>query len=347
MPQAPTSAKQHAATFVGIAAGLSLLAAAVLLRKARQQQQQQVDGARGAHYQQDSSELLKAVAKRSKAVMYIVSNKTYDKFSLPNLTKYLRMKGVEVFEGEDSEECLRENALRLLAFMEQDASKPGVRAQAGVPLSHELIPAGISPQKLNDMYPDMEEAYIQQPLDYGNNSRYGKTWKISCYIVGMETCIPKILPHPPMVKVMGPIMDQTTEMFAKWYCSLKSLASIDVSVLNAFVTKYRPVEHEEGLKKHIDGTRVDGSAIVALPSAEKWEGGELLVWDGKPQQEFEYKMKPGDILFMDNGVWHQANSISKGTRWALVIFMKLRNPKSYGSSKVLTTATPLASKTVA
>ena len=33
--------------------------------------------------------------------------------------------------------------------------------------------------------------------------------------------------------------------------------------------------------------------ILALPSDERFEGGELHVWDGKPKQELAYRMAPG------------------------------------------------------
>jgi quercetin dioxygenase-like cupin family protein len=49
------------------------------------------------------------------------------------------------------------------------------------------------------------------------------------------------------------------------------------------------------------------------------------VWDGRPeQQEFVYRMRAGDVIFLDNGVWHQAKPITSGTRWALVLFLRVR-----------------------
>lgn len=33
-----------------------------------------------------------------------------------------------------------------------------------------------------------------------------------------------------------------------------------------------------------------------------------------------YDTRSGDIAFIDRAVWHQADPITKGTRWALVIF---------------------------
>lgn len=282
-------------------------------------------------------DLLRDVEARSKAVLYVVSTAKNDKFSLPNLTKYLRMKGVEVFEGATQDESLHVNARRLLEFMDKAASAPGAqqRAAPGVPLRHELIPAGYSCQDLEERFESMKEAYVQQPLDYGRNSRYGDKWRISCYLVVLENWKPKIQPHPPMVECMGPVMDRCTDLFGKWYCGVKSLASVDVSVMNAFVTRYRPIHEEDQLKKHIDGSNVDGSVILALPTDDPFEGGELLVWDGKPQKEFVYRMAPGDLLFLDNAVWHQARPISSGTRWALVLFLRLQGHTPHGSTKTV------------
>mmetsp|Transcript_6182 Transcript_6182/g.17165 ORF Transcript_6182/g.17165 Transcript_6182/m.17165 type:complete len:351 (-) Transcript_6182:67-1119(-) len=282
-----------------------------------------------------ADELLQEVAQKSKAVLYVVSNKTSDKFSLPNLTKYLRMKGVEVFEGSTPEDTIEVNALRLLQLLDSTASGPGSkpRAAPGAPLHHELIEEGVARADLDARFPAMKDAYVQQPLDYGRNSRYGDKWRISCYLVVMENWKPKIEAHPAMVECMGPVMDKCTDAFARWYCGIKSLASIDVSVMNAFVTRYRPVHEEDQLKKHIDGSNVDGSVILALPTDDPFEGGELYVWDGKPQKEYVYRMNPGDLLFLDNAVWHQAKPITSGTRWALVLFLRLQSPIAHGSCR--------------
>ncbi|KAL7522533.1 LOW QUALITY PROTEIN: hypothetical protein ACHAWX_007233 [Stephanocyclus meneghinianus] len=87
---------------------------------------------------------------------------------------------------------------------------------------------------------------------------------------------------------------------------------------------------------------VDGSVVVALP-IDRWtaseeedlfegHGGGLTFWDGVKQSdeggksepaEITYNTRSGDVAFIDKGVWHQANPITKGTRWALVIFYKV------------------------
>merc|ERR1711972_1032497 len=153
---------------------------------------------------------------------------------------------------------------------------------------------------------------------------------ISCYVVVMENWKPKILPHEPMVLCMSPTMDKCVEAFRKWYCHVHALASVDVHVMNAFVTRYRAIHEEDQLKKHIDGSNVDGSVILALPTDDPFEGGSLHVWDRKPEKEFVYQIKPGDVIYLDNGVWHQAKPISCGTRWALVLFLRVRKPVPLG-----------------
>ena len=82
---------------------------------------------------------------------------------------------------------------------------------------------------------------------------------------------------------------------------------------------------------------MDGSAVIALP-VDRWtgpedvmsfegHGGGLTFWDGHPnpakQQEINYDTRSGDIGFIDKAVWHQANPITKGTRWAMVIFYEV------------------------
>merc|ERR1712014_193632 len=124
-------------------------------------------------------------------------------------------------------------------------------------MRHTIKKHAISVEKLDKLFPQMKTAYAQQPLDYGRNSRYGDKWKISCYLVVMENWKPKIQPHMPMVQCMGSVMNACTKAFQQWYCQLRTLASVEVSVMNAFVTRYRAVHEEDQLKKHIDGAGVD------------------------------------------------------------------------------------------
>jgi len=282
---------------------------------------------RWRHRAEDLDALLQEVGQRSKGVLYIVSNKTKDQFSVVNLKKYLRMKGVEVQDGATEEETISRNARQLLQLLDTEGTTVPPKA---VQLRHALVSSVIDPERLTALFPAMKAAYVQQPLDYGRNSRYGDKWRISCYLVVMENWKPKIEAHQPMVECMGPVMDACTEAFAKWFCRQRSLASVNASVMNAFVTRYRPIQDEDELKKHIDGANVDGSVILALPTDDPFQGGALHVWDGKPQRESVYHMRPGDVIFLENAVWHQAKPITTGTRWALVIFLRLKDMTPQG-----------------
>jgi len=78
--------------------------------------------------------------------------------------------------------------------------------------------------------------------------------------------------------------------------------------------------------------------VVALPM-DRWtapeyinsfegHGGGLTFWDGKTPltgrpRETTYDTRCGDVALIDRAVWHQANPITKGTRWALVIFYRV------------------------
>ena len=114
-----------------------------------------------------------------------------------------------------------------------------------------------------------------------------------------------------------------------------------VKRLMTFVTRYTAAPGEQALLKHVDGAgKVDGSIVVALP-IDRWSapgdgnsfeghGGGLTVWDGRSAgeprgrpQEIRYDTRSGDVAFLDRAVWHQANPITRGTRWALVIFYKV------------------------
>jgi len=278
---------------------------------------------------EDLERLLRDVGRQSKGVLYIVSNRTNDHFSCANLKKYLRMKGVEPCEEATEQETMLANAKLLLRLLSAGGtSVPPASAQ----LRHELVSSAIQPERLANVFPVMKEAYVQQPLDYGRNSRYGDKWRISCYLVVMENWKPRIEPHRPMVECMTPVMDACTDAFARWFCRRRALASVDVIVMNAFVTRYRAIQDESELKKHIDGANVDGSVILALPTDDPFQGGALHVWDGKPQREFVYRMRPGDAVFLESAVWHQARPISAGTRWALVLFLRLQGAAPRGSS---------------
>lgn len=319
---------RHVALAV-VSSAVALFAASIFWRRCRVEASL-VAPLDGEQVAANSQELLAEVGKISKAVFYTVSNKTNDAFSEKGLAKYLGMKKLEVHEGGTSEETLRVNGLRLLEHLQLNGDS--ARPRGPVPLRHIVIREGIDPARLTQLFPEMKEAYMQQPLDYGRNSRYGDKWRISCYLVVMESWKPKIEAHLPMVRCMSQVMQDCVDAFVTWYCPLKKLGSVDCSVMNAFVTRYTTMEGEDQLEKHIDGANVGGSVILALPTDDPFDGGKLRVWDGKPTKEIVYDMKPGDIMFLDNAVFHQAMPISSGTRWALVLFLRLQNPKGVSTS---------------
>lgn len=265
------------------------------------------------------AELFEDVKKRSKGICMAVSNKTNSAFSAKSLVTYLKKQGLSPNSGTALVDVAA-NAELLVELLQRNGDS--CRSSAST-MRHAVTREGISPAKLLELFPAMKTAYRQQPLDYGRNSRYGDKWRISCYLVVMENWKPKILPHQPMVDCMAEVMDECVRLFENWYCDYKKLSSTRASVMNAFVTRYRPVLEEDQLQKHIDGANVDGSVILALPTDDPCEGGQLHVWDGKPQKELSYLMQPGDIMFLDNAVWHQAKPITSGTRWALVLFLRL------------------------
>jgi len=301
--------------------GTAVAAAALLLGCALRWHRRRRGRARGPE------ELLHAVGRRSKGVLYAVSNKTNDAFSIPNLTSYLRTKGVAIHAGATAEETITVNAERLLQLLDSAGTR---LPRSSARLRHALVSGVVHPDDLKRIFPAMKAAYVQQPLDYGPHSRYGDKWRISCYMVVMENWKPKIEPHEPMVECMTPAMNACTDAFAKWYCCQRGLSAVEVVVMNAFVTRYRAVQDEDQLKRHIDGANVDGSVVLALPTDDPFQGGALHVWDGKPQRQVVYPMRPGDALFLENAVWHQAKPITSGTRWALVLFLKLHNAKPQG-----------------
>ena len=174
-----------------------------------------------------------------------------------------------------------------------------------------------------------------------------KEWKISCYLEVMAGGIPCTNPNLALLEHFTPLLDTCNDAFSHWYrqqhsCNHQRKAAttserIRVKRLMTFVTRYTPNPGEQALLKHVDGAgKVDGSVVVALP-IDRWsapehcnafQGGGLTFWDGKDSSrrplEIHYDTRSGDLAFIDRAVWHQADPISKGTRWALVIFYEVQ-----------------------
>ena len=213
---------------------------------------------------------------------------------------------------------------------------------------HINLEAAIDPKELEGLFPAIKANWKGAVLDYTETigySRY-KNWSISCYLRVWDGWTPRTGSHAPLVAVMDPILDEAQRLFTEWYKEYHGLAAVEVLLMNSFVTRYRPVNDEDQLKKHVDGRKVDGSLILDLPTDMPYEGGKLSVWDGPDRTETLYQMKPGDLMMLDNMVWHQAHPITSGERWALVIFFKCKWKAAPGGKAGKTGKTEKTVKTV-
>lgn len=225
--------------------------------------------------------------------------------------------------------------------IEKEIFKCVLRKKLGK-MRHLVIEKGIEPKYLESLFPKILELFAPQTVEYNGGIAKVKTWKISCYLEVMDGGIPCANPHIDLLSVCHPLLESCNYLFKMWYtqqhaCNGKKLDGIEVERIMTFITRYTPAPGEEALLKHVDGAgKVDGSMVVALP-IDRWSGpeeensfeghgGGLTFWDGKRDGrpiEIDYDTRCGDVAFIDRAVWHQANPISKGTRWALVIFYKL------------------------
>jgi hypothetical protein len=232
---------------------------------------------------------------------------------------------------------------------------------------HLVIPRAISSTYLDHylMPPIVTDLFQPQTVSYNGGVANIKQWRISTYLEVMEGGIPCTNPHEELKCHCWELLETCNSLFASWYkqqhacndATTSTSYKVDadgnpiVSRLMTFITRYTPAPDENALLKHVDGAgKVDGSVVVALP-IDRWTaseeensfegyGGGLTFWDGRRTQrsadgknrgpeEIVYDTRSGDIAFIDRAVWHQANPITKGTRWALVIFYKVeRNNKS-------------------
>ena len=187
-------------------------------------------------------------------------------------------------------------------------------------MKHALFPAAIPSDYLEGIFPEMKRSYKPADLTYGKYKR----WNLSCYCEVWEGWTPKTPPHPPMAAAMKETLALSKDIFTKWYCERNGLEECEVITMNSFVTRYSPEPGKSELGKHVDGRKVDGSLILALPTDEPFDWPGLKVWDGKrgAKKEYLYTMKPGDVCVLDNMVWHHALPITSGRRYALVCFYK-------------------------
>ncbi len=238
----------------------------------------------------------------------------------------------------------------------RDIAKPNARAEIAkgvvrkklAKMRHLVLKEGISPAYLDSIMPSIMSNFFPQKVNYNGGIANIKEWKISCYLEVMDGGVPCTNPCKPLLDVCVPLLDTCDALFIDWYkqqhaCNKpgqpKRTEPYNVKRVMTFITRYTAYPDEQALLKHVDGAgKVDGSVVVALP-VDRWSGpeevysfeghgGGLTFWDGSPvpskQTEIRYDTRSGDVGFIDKAVWHQANPITKGTRWALVIFYEVR-----------------------
>ena len=188
------------------------------------------------------------------------------------------------------------------------------------PTRHKVLAGkegGVDPEWLNALFPSLEAAFDPQ----AGVTYKGVDWKISSYMELEEAFISgshTVRPNTALLDVCRPLLDLCDEKFITWYKNCYGLKRAKPLRRHSFLTRYLPMKDQDQLRKHIDGKHLDGSVVVKLPSA--CEGGQLRVWDGRPVQEFTYDMGTGDVVCLDRAVWHQAMPVTKGIKWALVVF---------------------------
>jgi len=212
-------------------------------------------------------------------------------------------------------------------------------------MRHLVVKGAIDPMYLDELFPIIKDNFSPQEVHYNGGVAKVKDWRISCYLEVMDGGVPCTNPNLDLLSVCTPLLESCDDMFIKWYrqqhsCSKRSKNNINVTGstnltvkrIMTFITRYTPAPGEEGLLKHVDGAgKVDGSVVVALPIDQddsfEGHGGGLSFWDGRNSTgapfQIDYATRSGDIAFIDRAVWHQANPIYKGIRWALVIFYQV------------------------
>mmetsp|Transcript_22619 Transcript_22619/g.28867 ORF Transcript_22619/g.28867 Transcript_22619/m.28867 type:complete len:384 (+) Transcript_22619:31-1182(+) len=194
-------------------------------------------------------------------------------------------------------------------------------------LKHICVRQIIPKQLLEDSFEGVREHYRAQSLQ--EYSRY-KNWTRSCYMETHPFLPPQVEVHKPLYECLKEVLDMGKLHFAAWYKELNNLDEVEVVTLNSFVTKYIPHPGKNEFGKHVDGAKIDGSLILALPTDEPHDWPGLLVWDGpnhgtklqKKRPEHHVHLEPGDACFLDKLVWHHGLPITTGARYVIVCFYK-------------------------
>uniref|UniRef100_A0A7S3PDM7 Fe2OG dioxygenase domain-containing protein n=2 Tax=Amphora coffeiformis TaxID=265554 RepID=A0A7S3PDM7_9STRA len=201
---------------------------------------------------------------------------------------------------------------------------------------HLVLPKAIDAAYLDELFPQLLDLFNPQTVYYNGGIAKVPEWKISCYLEVMEGGVPTTHPNLELQAHFEPLLDACNDIFLFWYHQQHACNKVNQKPvqgchrLMTFVTRYTPNPGEQALLKHVDGAgKVDGSVVVALPidrwsapeSENAFEGGGITFWDGG--NEIHYDTRSGDLALIDRAVWHQADPIIKGTRWALVIFYRV------------------------
>ncbi|KAL9186042.1 hypothetical protein ACHAXT_005280 [Thalassiosira profunda] len=266
----------------------------------------------------------------------------------PSVTEIAAPAGDDAAANEGPSDC---NVISSPDDVQRQITKGVVRAKLSK-RRHLVLPRAISPAYLDELMPAIvADLFEPQTVTYNGGVANIKNWKISCYLEVMEGGVPCTNPHEGLRDHCRDLLETCNALFASWYrqqhaCNDSTTSKYKVnengdpivSRLMTFITRYTPAPDENALLKHVDGAgKVDGSVVVALP-IDRWtaphdvnsfegHGGGLTFWDGRrsaaASEGIVYDTRSGDVAFIDRAVWHQANPITKGTRWALVIFYKV------------------------
>jgi len=142
-------------------------------------------------------------------------------------------------------------------------------------LKHACVQGIVPKELLMSSFEGVKKHYkSQQLMEY---SRY-KNWTRSCYMESHPFLPPQAKVTKPLYDSLKEILDIGKSHFAAWYKELNNLDEVEVITLNSFVTKYLPNPGENEFGKHVDGAKIDGSLILALPTDDPHDWPGLLVW---------------------------------------------------------------------
>lgn len=184
----------------------------------------------------------------------------------------------------------------------------------------------IEEKRLASAFEGVLEHYHEQQLK--EYSRY-KDWRQSCYMEVHKVWTPQVPVTVTLFKSMEGVLNTAKDEFSRWYAAKNGLEQVQVETLNSFITKYIPVDGKAEFGKHIDGAKIDGSLILALPTDDPNDWPGLKVWDGpkgidRKRPEHHVELAPGDACFLDTMVWHHGLPITKGKRYVMVCFYKCK-----------------------